>query len=288
MILDQEESSCNLDTCTLNSAKTRSLWIPRPPNLLFWSKLWLRCQYRILPVTTVSDGKNKWIYGKNAFGNLSKCANCMHGSRGQACLFLGEPYNWNGLFLNLCSWCLALECPDCRVIDEQTQQISFRVKPDPQSPEYPQVFNRLITSADIELKAVHDGYGLTKGPFPWLALQRVCAKVLLPVLLKEQDHCRQPNLIHRAREILTCAICGKHRHNLGFLVASLTLIGHRYLPGRAIRIVLVLPHMWAGFLHWLCRGYVFSSKHGPSHLLSPLRPVSHCQFYYPGECQMHF
>ncbi|KIM74028.1 hypothetical protein PILCRDRAFT_714808 [Piloderma croceum F 1598] len=108
----------------------------------------------------------KLTYGRGAFlENLSKCASCKRG-RGHACVFLG-----------------------CRVIDEQTQQISFRVKPDPQSPEYPQVFNRPITSTDIELKA------------------RACAKVLLPVLQKERDHCRQPNLIRRPREVSTRAIC---------------------------------------------------------------------------------
>ncbi|KIM80094.1 hypothetical protein PILCRDRAFT_544238 [Piloderma croceum F 1598] len=101
----------------------------------------------------------KLTYGRGAFlENLSKCASCKRG-RG------------------------------CRVIDEQTQQISFHVKPDPQSPEYPQVFNRPITSTDIELKA------------------RACAKVLLPVLQKERDHCRQPNLIRRPREVSTRAIC---------------------------------------------------------------------------------
>jgi len=112
-------------------------------------------------------GWKKLTYGKGAFlENLSKCANCMRGRPQAACAFL-----------------------DWRVIDGQKQQISFLVKPDPQSPEYPQVFNRPITSTDIELKA------------------RACAKVLLPVLLKEQAHCRQPNLIRRPRELLTRAIC---------------------------------------------------------------------------------
>jgi hypothetical protein len=60
------------------------------------------------------------------------------------------------------------------VIDEQTQQISFRVKPDPQSPEYPQVFNRPITSTDIELKAVRDSYGLAKEYFLIGTLESLC------------------------------------------------------------------------------------------------------------------
>jgi hypothetical protein len=60
------------------------------------------------------------------------------------------------------------------VIDEQTQQISFHVKPDPQSPEYPQVFNRPITLADIELKAVRDSYGFTKERFLIGVLESLC------------------------------------------------------------------------------------------------------------------
>jgi len=60
------------------------------------------------------------------------------------------------------------------VIDEQMQQISFRVKPDPLSPEYPQVFNRPITSADIELKAVRGIYGFTKERFLIGVLEGLC------------------------------------------------------------------------------------------------------------------
>jgi len=60
------------------------------------------------------------------------------------------------------------------VIDEQTQQITFRVKPDPLSPEYPQVFNRPITSADIELKAVRGIYGFTKERFLIGVLEGLC------------------------------------------------------------------------------------------------------------------
>jgi hypothetical protein len=60
------------------------------------------------------------------------------------------------------------------VIDEQAQQISFRVKPEPQSPEYPQVFNRPITFADIELKAVRGSYGLMKEHFLIGTLEGLC------------------------------------------------------------------------------------------------------------------
>jgi hypothetical protein len=67
-----------------------------------------------------------------------------------------------------------LECLGCRVIDGQKKQISFLVKPDPQSPEYPQVFNRPITSTDIELKAVRDSFGLTKGHFLIGTLEGLC------------------------------------------------------------------------------------------------------------------
>jgi len=116
----------------------------------------------------------KLTYGRGAFlENLSKCASCQRG-RGQACVFLGEPNNWNGSCLIYAHGGLALECSGYRVIDEQTQQISFRVKPDPQSPEYPQVFNRPITSTDIELKAVRDSYGLTKEYFLIGTLESLC------------------------------------------------------------------------------------------------------------------
>ena len=69
---------------------------------------------------------------------------------------------------------VSLERPDCRVIDEKTEQISFRMKPDPQSPEYPQVFNRPITSTDIELKAVRDSHRLTKEHFLIGTLEGLC------------------------------------------------------------------------------------------------------------------
>jgi hypothetical protein len=47
--------------------------------------------------------------------------------------------------------------------------------------------------------------------------------VLLPVLQKERDHCRQPNLIRRPREVSTRAICGK----LCIILVSLLHCSHR-------------------------------------------------------------
>jgi len=85
---------------------------------------------------------------------ISKCVDCQGGGRGGCCQFLGTVTRLLHNNTLLMSYRRPLWLGSgSRTFDQHTQSMSFYSKPD-EAPRYPQVFNRPLTTSDIEQKAV--------------------------------------------------------------------------------------------------------------------------------------
>lgn len=142
---------------------------------------------------------------KRYFKHLSRCFICV-GRQNEGCRFKG---NFK-LFKVVCFPPKTVWPIGCRTVDTDTATMFFRYTlKDSENPQFRQVFNRPITSEDIELKLVRPNGSLHFDCY-WWCLQNGCAEILLPELLEERIHTSQPNLIRRPREVTIRVTCGAY------------------------------------------------------------------------------